>query len=139
MARTSSEFFRHPDLYCRRRWRADTFAPLLNLCPDLVANEADLFEFCGFAALHLRRIWEAPMQSFRWARENGTLLRAGFVAHRNNVGEELAGFEHVEDSLRSLLRNIDPSFCHYLHRQRIERARFKTGALGFEIFAANPV
>ena len=48
----SSEFLRHPDLH-RRRLQADFVAPLLNLRPNFVANKPDLFEFCGFAALHL--------------------------------------------------------------------------------------
>src|SRR5437764_7802124 len=57
-----SEFFRHPDLHCRGL-QANFFAPLLNLRPDFVANDPDLFEFCDGAALRLRRIWEAPVQS----------------------------------------------------------------------------
>ena len=48
----SGEFLRHRDL-CRHRLQADFVAPLLNLRPDFVANEPDLFEFCGVAALHL--------------------------------------------------------------------------------------
>ena len=48
----SREFFRHRALR-RRRLQADFVAPLLNLRPDFVANNANLFEFCGFAALHL--------------------------------------------------------------------------------------
>ena len=47
----SSEFFRHPDLH-HRGLQTDFFAPLLNLRPDFVANDPDLFEFCGLAALH---------------------------------------------------------------------------------------
>src|SRR5438874_6000557 len=97
----ASEFFRHLDLH-RRGLQADLFAPLLNLRPDLVANEPNLFEFCGFTALHLRRIREAPMQPCRGSRENGALLRAGLVAHANDIGEKLAGYEDIEDSLRFL-------------------------------------
>src|SRR5258708_3591511 len=94
----SREFFPHRDLH-RRRLQADLVAPPLNLRPDFVANDPDLFEFCGLAALHLRRIGEAPMHSRRGAWENRTFLRAGLVAHRNDVGKELARYEHIEDSL----------------------------------------
>src|SRR6476469_7636133 len=85
----SGEFLSHRDLR-RYRLQADLVAPLLNLRPDFVANKPDLFEFCGFAASHLRWIGEAPMHSRRGARENRTFLRAGLVAHRDDVGEELA-------------------------------------------------
>src|SRR5438128_5959838 len=111
-AKTSAKVPRHsaasffPIAIHRRRLQADLVAPLLNLRPDFIANDPDLFEFCGFAALHLRRIGKAPMQSCRGARENRTFLRAGFVAHGNDVGEELAGFEDIEDSLRFLVRNL---------------------------------
>ena len=44
-----NEFFCHPDL---RGLQADLVAPLLNLRPDFVTNDPDLFEFCGFTALH---------------------------------------------------------------------------------------
>src|SRR6476660_9076844 len=80
------EFLRHCDLH-RRRLQADLVAPLLNLRPNFVANDPDLFEFCGFASLHLRWIREAPMHSCRGAWENRTFLRAGLVAHRDDVGE----------------------------------------------------
>src|SRR5438874_4769793 len=107
-AKTSAKVPRHSamsflaiDLRCRGL-QADLFAPLLNLRPDLVANEPNLFEFCGFTALHLRRIREAPMQPCRGSRENGALLRAGLVAHANDIGEKLAGYEDIEDSLRFL-------------------------------------
>src|SRR5207302_11166917 len=83
---SAASFFRHRDLH-RRRLQADLVAPLLDLRPDFVANDPDLSEFCGFAALHLRRIGEAPMHSRRGAWENRTFLRAGFVAHRNDVGK----------------------------------------------------
>src|SRR6476620_3602676 len=82
----SSKFFRHRNLH-RRRLQTDFVAPLLNFRPDFVANKADLFEFRGFAALHLRRIWEAPMHSRRGAWENRTFLRAGLVAHHDDVGK----------------------------------------------------
>ena len=48
----SRKLFPHRDLH-RRRLQTDFVAPLLNLRPDFVANKADLFEFCGVAALHL--------------------------------------------------------------------------------------
>ena len=79
------------------------------------------------------------MHSRRGARENRTFLRAGFVADGNDVGEELAGFEDIEDSLSFLARNIDPGFRHHLHRERVQRARFEAGALCLEIFAAGVI
>src|SRR6266480_4642202 len=87
----ASEFFRHPDLRCRRL-QAHLFAPLLNLRPDFVANDPDLFEFCRFAALRLRRIGKAPMHSRRGAWENRTFLRGCFVADGNHPGTTLAPF-----------------------------------------------
>src|SRR5437016_4805822 len=92
-AKTSAKVPRHsaasffPIAIHRRRLQADLVAPLLNLRPDFVANDPDLFEFCGLAALHLRRIGEAPMHSRRGAWENRTFLRAGLVAHRNDIGK----------------------------------------------------
>ena len=79
------------------------------------------------------------MQAGRGAWKNRTFLRAGFVAHRNDVGEELARYEHIENSLGFLFRNIHPGFRHHSHSQRIKRARFEAGALCFEIFATNPI
>src|SRR4029079_6175462 len=81
----SGEFLCHRDLR-GRRLQATLVAPLLNLRPDFVANDPDLFEFCGFASLHLRWIREAPMHSCRGAWGNRTFLRAGLVAHRDDVG-----------------------------------------------------
>src|SRR6059058_2758774 len=77
-AKTSAKVPRHSamsflaiDLRCRGL-QADLFAPVLNFRPNFVANDPDLFEFCGLAALHLRRIGEAPMQSRRGSGEYRT-------------------------------------------------------------------
>jgi hypothetical protein len=79
------------------------------------------------------------MQASGRSGKDRTFLRAGFVADRNDVSEELSGFEDIEDSLRFVFRNIDPNFCHHLHGERIKRARFKTGALCFEKLAAGVI
>src|SRR5437764_13643731 len=51
-ATSASEFFRHPDLRCRRL-QAHLLAPLLNLRPDVVANYPDLIASCGYDGLLL--------------------------------------------------------------------------------------
>jgi hypothetical protein len=66
-------------------------------------------------------------------------LRAVFVANRDDVGEELAGLEDIENTLRFLFRDLDPCLGHYLNHQWVEPARFQAGTLSFEIFAADLV
>ena len=88
--------------------RTNFFAPFLDLLPDLVANLAHLIEHFFFRACDRRRIGKTPMQPFCRAREDGTFLGAGFVANGNDVGEELAGLEDIEDGARLFMRDIVP-------------------------------
>jgi hypothetical protein len=62
------------------------------------------------------------MQSFRDAGKNRATLRAGFVADRNDVGEELAGLENIEDCAGLVLRDVDPDFLMRFDHKRVERA-----------------
>jgi len=79
------------------------------------------------------------VQPFRHAREDWALLSAYGITDGDDIGEELAAFENVEDVLCFLVRDVDSSLCHGFYRQQINRSGLKTSTLGFEVIAAGVV
>lgn len=119
--------------------RTDFVAPMLDLLPDLVANCADFLEFFLAGVGDGGRVGKSPVQSLGGAGEDRTFLGAAFIANGDDVGEELAGFKDVKNSLGFFPGDIDADFAHHLHGERIERARRETGTLSFESVAADVI
>jgi hypothetical protein len=114
-------------------------APHLDARTNLVADFA-----CAGKPLFARagkrgRIWKTPVQPLGHTGKNRAAFSAGFVADRDHVSEQLAGFEDVEHGLSLILRNINPDFAHRFDGQRVERSRLQPSAVRFELTAANLV
>jgi hypothetical protein len=100
---------------------------------------ARLLQTCFARATERCRIREEPMQSFRDAGKNRATLRAGFVADRDDVGEQVPGLENIEDSARFVLRDVDPDFVKRFDRERVERAGLEPGAFRLKPGAARAI
>ena len=96
---------------------------------------ARLLQTCFARAAERCRIRKEPMQSLRDGGKNRATLRAGLITDRDDVGEQLAGLEHIEHSAGLVLRDVDPDFPKRFDRKRVERdvrpcARDKPPTLG---------
>jgi len=100
---------------------------------------ARVFQTCFARSAERCRIREEPMQSFRDAGKDRATLRARFVADRDDVGEEVAGPENIEDSARLVLRDVDPDFLKRFDRERVERAGLKASAFRLKPGAARAI
>lgn len=72
------------------------------------------------------------MQALRDSGENRATLRAGFIAHSNDVMEMVPTADKVESRLRLVLRDIDPHFSHGRYDDGVKFTRFNARALGFK-------
>ena len=112
---------------------------LVTEVPDLFVNFvqdfAGFFETFFVRAGEFRWIWKRPMQTRRYPGKDRTTGGLGFIANRNYVREQLAGYEDVEDGLRFVFGNIDPDFFQHLHRERVQFTRLQSGAFRFEKLA----
>src|SRR5206468_9398268 len=79
---------------------------------------------------------KTPMQSLRDAGKDGTPLRTGLVANRNDVSKGSPRVDEVHDAFGLILGQVDAEFVHGRHGERVELARFDAGAVGFKLFAA---
>ena len=52
------------------------------------------------------------MHAGGWPGKGRTFLRAGFIAHSDDIGEELAGLEDIENGLRLLPGNVAMDQCY---------------------------
>src|SRR3954470_86482 len=131
---SAANFFTDSD--SRRNLRTNFFAPRFDLGADLIPDHAYLLQLLLLRTGRLRRVGKTPVQPLSRAGKDGTSLGVGFITHRYDIGEELSGLEDIEHRSRFFFRNIDPDFRHHLHRERIERAAFESGALCLEeVFA----
>jgi hypothetical protein len=104
-----------------------------------VADFAGSGEFFRVRPLEGGRVGETPMEAFGYTGEDGAALGAGFIADRDDIGEDPAGFKHVEDGPGRVGRNVDANFLHGLDDDGVEFAGFESGAMGFELIAADLV
>jgi hypothetical protein len=79
------------------------------------------------------------VQPFRHPREDWALLSAYGIADSDDVGEELATFENVENVLCLLVRDVDSYLSHGFYRQQIKRSGLKASTLSLEVIAAGVV
>jgi len=79
------------------------------------------------------------MKALGGAGENRTTTRFGLAANGNDTCEKLTRLEDIEDGLRPVFGNVDPSFAHHCHHERIERPGLQAGALSFELSATDIV
>ena len=77
--------------------RADLGAPLFDFGFDGIADFASAGEVFVVAILKGGGVGEAPMQAGGDTGKDGATFGAGFIANGDDVGEDFAGFEHVED------------------------------------------
>src|SRR5581483_10896315 len=114
-------------------------APIVDLIANHVANFADLFELLHSRTFDSRWVGKAPVQSLGRSGKDGTLLCTRFIANGDDIGEELAGFENVEDRLRFFVRDIDAGFIHDIDNDGIECAGLESGAMRFKRVAAKMI
>jgi hypothetical protein len=132
-------------IFCRgflfqksRCYQATNFrAPLLDFFLDGVAHFAGLGQF--FRALKTGRIGKGPVQPRRDAGKNRAAFRARLVANGDDVGEHLAGLDHVEHRLGLVAGNINADLLHHLDDDGIEPAGFESGAVRLKFVAADLV
>ena len=79
------------------------------------------------------------MPAFRDAGKNGTFFRAGFIAHRNDMGEKLSRFKNIENCLGLFFGDVDPRFLHRFDHKRIQDPRLEASAFRYESVAANMI
>ena len=112
-------------------------APHFKAGANLVADFARAGKALFVCAAERGWIWKTPVQSLGHTGKDRAALGAAFVADRDHVGEQFAGFENVEHGLSLILRNINPNLAHRFDRQRVESPRFEPSALRLKMIAAN--
>lgn len=111
---------------------ADFGAPHFDFFPDFVPDFSHAGHFFFMRANQGGGIAKTPVKTFGDAGKDRATLGAGFIANGNDMAEEFARFEDVEDRSRFFVRNVDADFLHRLDDERIQSAGLQSRAFGGE-------